>query len=125
MKKIVFKVLTLLSFVLFSCSDKKVEFKVFNNTNNILDSLMVSSSGSNYLEKSKILDLKPNTSSNIFIDLANVERTDGNYYIEVYSQKTSRKKAFGYYSNGIPTGCGKYEIKIMQDTIQIKELFKQ
>lgn len=125
MKKVIFKILILLNFAFISCSDKKVEFKVFNNTNNILDSLMISSSGTNYLEKSKILNLKPNTSSNILLDLANVEKTDGNYYLEVYLQKASRKMAFGYYSNGVPTASGMYEINIMKDTILIKEVFKK
>ncbi len=123
MKKTVFKVSILLNLVLISCSDSKVEFKVFNNTKYILDSLMVSATGSNYLEKSKILRLEPNDSSSVFVNLSNVEKTDGNYLIEVNSNEIIKKRTFGYYSNGAPLSSV-YEIHILQDTIQIKEVVR-
>lgn len=120
MKKLIFRISALSLISLISCSDKIVDFNVSNYTDNVLDSVMISSSGTNYLQKSKVINFKKNTNSKISLDLSGVKKTDGNYYIEIYSKNLNIEKDFGYYSNGVPTDSN-YNIEIMVDTLIIKE----
>ncbi len=113
MKKLIFLSLIILS----SCGKSRINFTVKNNSDIVFDSVVVSGLG-----RFKIVNFQPNTEVFDFIDWSNSKtRTDGGYQIKLYENGTIRYKAFGYFSNGIPSDS-KYYIEVQKDTIIVKAI---
>lgn len=107
--------------VLVGClsSKKETNFEIINSSSYYIVDIIVS----NGYNTSSIDTLIPNMSKQFTLDFVDVPRNDGGYKISYKLNGKEIFKNFGYYSNGVPTDS-MFEIKIMQDTIVIKELFK-
>jgi len=110
--------------ILSSCgADKVANFEIINQSRETIDSVKVSCSGTNYLQKSKSEKILLGEKSNIILKMNGIDRVDGNYYIEIFQKSKQRSKDFGYYSNGVPTNSI-YRLEIKNDTILIKEFLR-
>lgn len=117
------KISIICSLIMFySCkNEKKSKFQVFNNSKSKIDSIKISCSGTGYKSKSVINKLLANDSLTLTLDMNNIERVDGNYFIEIFKDSKNTNKAFGYYSNGVPMNCI-YRILIEKDTVIVREI---
>ncbi|PHS10307.1 MAG: hypothetical protein COA88_02360 [Kordia sp.] len=122
MKSLNFLAISVFILCFTSCTEKKASFKVTNNSNELIDSIEISSSGSEYLTKSVLINIKNREVVKIELDMENLPKVDGNYQIEVFSNNSSELKTFGYYSNGVPSGSI-HLIDIKSDAIEITESF--
>lgn len=103
--------------LLFVSCEYGIHFRIKNNSDYKLGLVVVSNGyDESRIEKIKIGEIKPS-----FIDFSeNGPEHDGNYGVEVHYGDMLRRKRFGYYSNGIPSGVV-YEITVKNDTILIEE----
>lgn len=112
------------SLSLMSCKfDKSNDFLVVNKSGIIIDSAAISCSGKDYKYKSKFIKLLNNDSVVTTLDMNNIKKNDGNYYIKLYFGESIVNKAFGYYSNGNPTNSI-YKLIVKKDTIIVSEIMK-
>ena len=108
----------------YTCHNNKVaDFEVINESKSIIDSVKISCSGTNYRNKSVITKLLPKERSTLTLNMNDVKKIDGNYFIEIFKKAKNTNKAFGYYSNGCPTNSI-YKLIIKKDTILVKERMK-
>jgi len=104
-------------------SGKVADFEIINESKSIIDSVKISCSGTNYRNKSVITKLLPKERSKLTLNMNDVKKIDGNYFIEIFKKAKNTNKAFGYYSNGCPTNSI-YKLIIKKDTILVKERMK-
>lgn len=105
----------------FSCkSNNSAHFSITNDSPNTIDSLRISSSGSDYTNKVVVKNVLPKSNSTIELNMNDVPKFDGNYFIEVFVKESKREKAFGYYTNGTPTNST-YILSITKDSIIVSE----
>jgi hypothetical protein len=104
----------LLFFLFISCDSKTIaEFKVTNNTNFKIDSLLIRPNVS-LIEK--YVSIKPNETYIYKADMTTIPKCDGSYLLSYKIKSKHFKEGFGYYTNGYPCESGT-EIKIEFDTI--------
>mgnify|MGYP003624385019 FL=1 len=107
-----------LSLLLASCQ-YGINFEVQNDTNNNIDSLVITN-GFNSL---KLYNIKLKEKKEGFLDFnKNNPKHDGLHNIQLFMQNSIIRKSFGYYSNGIPS-VKSYKLIIKNDTIIIKDIY--
>ena len=107
-----------------SCqTNKTAHFEILNDSNQTIDSIKISCSGTDYKQKTTVRKIIPNQSEAIILDMNEVKKVDGNYFMELYVDNHKKVKAFGYYSNGMPSNSV-YSLLIKNDTILIREYRK-
>ncbi len=117
-------ILLIVSIYLISCKyDKNNDFLVVNMSGNNIDSLKISCSGTDYKNKSNFINLSNNDSILVNLDMNNLKKIDGNYFIELFFKDKIVNKDFGYYSNGVPTNSI-YKLVVKNDTIIVSESMK-
>jgi hypothetical protein len=121
MKKIIY--LLIIHTIIIGCINEKqmVSFEVYNGTYNNVSDITIS----NGVNDIYIDTIMPNMTKSVKLSFLNVPKLDGGYKLSYKLNSEEFFKNFGYYSNGIPSASVEYKIKIMQDTIQIKEVFKK
>lgn len=104
-----------------SCLTNKIaHFEILNESSITIDSIKVSCSGTDYKQKSTLKNVLPNQIESITLDMNNIKKVDGNYFVELYIKNNKIEKAFGYYTNGMPTNSI-YSLFVKKDTILIRE----
>lgn len=106
-------------FFLACCSSAKSEVYFHiqnNNTKAIIENVVVS----NGINNKFLPAINPDSEEIIVLKFENVPRTDGGYQIRYTLNSKNYFKAFGYYSNGVPSNSI-YYLTIKKDTILIKE----
>jgi len=97
MKGSYFSVIVFL-FALACTRQNKVEIAIRNSSKYVVDSVVASVGG---LNKTSIKDLKPVSTSSIFLDFNKVPPTDGLMTLTVFMDKKKKNVSY-YYSNGTP-----------------------
>ncbi len=120
MKKIIH--LFIIYTIITSCIDEKkhVNFHISNSNYNHIADVKVSNGVNDIL----IDTIMPNMTKSITLNFRGVPKVDGGYSLSYTLNSEKLVKNFGYYSNGVPS-TSEFEIYILQDTIQIKEVFKK
>ena len=111
-------ILTFSCLLFFSCfTSKNVIFEIQNLSDFQLENLLISTSSG---ESNSYLLVQKSCKLSSTLNLDNVPKTDGDFYIEYYINGEMKTKKFGYYSNGSPL-ANNYYIVISNDDIIIKE----
>jgi len=105
-------------FLLISCK-YGADFEIQNNTKSNIDSVIVTNGFNSF----KLYNIKFNNKKEGFLDFKkNNPKHDGQYIMQLFIKDSIKRKAFGYYSNGSPSGS-KFKIMIENDTILVNEYF--
>jgi len=115
MKTIQFIILIILLSISINSCKNGVAIIVDNNSNELIDSLIIS----NDFFKVKHLSLKKNQRFKTFADFnLNNNKNDGIFNLTFYSNKKTQRFNFGYYSNGTPPSKDLI-IKVLNDSIYV------
>ena len=119
MKKIA-TVFCLFVLALSGCFRFGVDFKIKNNSGQIIDSISISNGYSSI----KISNLEKDSSCSSYLDFnknsKKMTKGDGSYILSVYKDTVKKEMGFGYFSNGAPLSTY-YEINMEKDTILVTE----
>lgn len=111
------KILLLIAIAfLFSCRNG-LHVVVHNKTSSPLDSLLVSTS--DFKSTVIFIDLKAKSRSRKFLDMENINPTDGSYVVRLVDGSRRSDDRHGYYTNGGSLDRAMH-IYIKSDTIQYK-----
>ena len=100
MKSFKYILISISVFLLTSCK-YGVDFEIQNSNKSNIDSVIVTN-GFNSL---KFYDITLNEKKEGFLDFKkNNPKHDGQYIMQLYINDSIKSKAFGYYSNGGPSG---------------------
>ncbi|APG65181.1 hypothetical protein LPB136_07405 [Tenacibaculum todarodis] len=93
------KIILVLIFSFFvSCKFYKenVMFEIKNNSNSVLDSLIIQPNYSNFIS------LKSGETKKYIVNMNKVSKGDGAYVLQYKINDERKSYAFGYFTNGIP-----------------------
>ena len=112
-----------MAIAIFSCANnKKTKIRINNNTNYIIDSLVITYG----TEKESKKYIKSNINSKEIIDTTfnmNMKGIDGVYFLEAFQKNRTLEKSFGYYSNAVFKN-NTFNLVIQKDTIVVSEIMK-
>ena len=100
-----------------SCSDPHMEFEVTKKTDDLIDSIRISTTERESLQ---IIELNDSTKFNYRLDMESLPDVDGSYILTYTRNGKRETEYFGYYTNGYPLNDG-YRIIITDDEPIITE----
>ena len=86
-----------------SCSEPHMDFEVTKKTDDLIDSISISTTERDILEN---IELNDSNKFNYRLDMESLPEVDGSYVL-TYSRNGKREtEYFGYYTNGYPLNDG-------------------
>lgn len=109
-------------FILLSCQSR-IGLTVFvhNETFTPIDSLIIATS--DFGSMISFNDLKPKSYAEQFLDMEDIIKTDGSYFVKLINGTRQSEDHFGYYTNGFPLEK-RIDVFIENDTIIYKTIRK-
>lgn len=90
--------LLLIILTLFSCNNSKNKIVFNNNSNTMVDSVVIS--GNSKCNPLIIKKININSSYTEILKNCNEVNGDGSYIVKIYSKNKKTEKGFGYFTNG-------------------------
>jgi hypothetical protein len=112
--------IVLLTTLVFSCSSRvEPVFEITNATNCLIENLTIQPDKN---ENNHII-IEPNKKAKLTINMANLPKIDGGYYLQFTCCNAAKQYGFGYYTNGQPIESIT-RISVLADTIIVKPEYK-